>query len=195
MNNLATDRGLLFNSNSRYSDVDNKKIVFLTPKQVFDLDIGFDTSVFKPDELDDLFPFLVDTLENMVRETTLGDVNGSEIALPVENGDCKVFVCIEINGKLCKLQGEEWDVTNNFHGLPVFTQIKTFQRLLMEKQITLDDLAAEDIDNEVYKKLVVNDINGAQLCKEKIEKIREIYEKQCKDKTMTRKRERIINNM
>lgn len=94
MSNLSTDRSLLFNSNSRYNNVDNKKIVFLTPKQVFDLDIGFDTSVFKPDELDDLFPFLVDTLENMVRETTLGDVNGSEIALPVENGDCKVFVCV-----------------------------------------------------------------------------------------------------
>lgn len=186
---------LLYDENSRYNNIDNTKIVFLTPKQVFDLDIGFDTSMFKPDEYDDLFPFLVDTLENMVRETTLGDVNGSDVSLPVENGDCKVFVCIEINGKLCKLQSEEWDVTNNFRGLPTWAQIKTFQRLLMEKQITLEDLAAEDIDNGVYKKLVVNDLNGAQLCKEKIEKIREIYDEQCKDKSMVRKKERIINNM
>lgn len=186
---------LLFDGKSRYNNVDNTKIIFLTPQQVFDLDIGFDNLMFKSDEYNDLFPFLVDTLENMVRETTIGDTNGSEIMFPTENSDCRVYVCIEINGKLCKLQTEEWDVTNNLRGLPVNIQVKTFQRLIAEGQITLEDLAAEDIDNGVYKRLVVNELNGVQLCKNKIDKIREIYEKQCKDKAMVKRKERIINNL
>lgn len=186
---------IFYDINSRYNNIDNTKIVFLTPSQVIELDIGFDDNIFKEDEYDDLFPFLVDTLENMVRETTLGDTNGSEIAMPVENSNSHVFVCIEINGKLCKLQSEEWEITNNLRGLPKWVQIKTFQRLITEKQITLDDLAAEDIDNDVYKKLVVNETIGVQLCQEKIEKIHRIYEEQCKDKALVKKKEHIINNM
>lgn len=186
---------LFYDMNSRYNNVDNTKIVFLTPQQIFDLDIGFNTSMFKSEEYQDLFPFLVDTLENMVRETTIGETNGSEIAFSTENGDCKVYICVEINGKLCKLQREEWEITNNLRGLPLWVQVKTFQRLLREKQITLDDLAAEDIDNDVYKKLVVNDLSGAELCEEKIRKIHQIYAEQCNDKVMVRKKEKIVNNM
>lgn len=188
-NNLFYDR------KSRYNNVDNTKIIFLTPAEVQDLDIGFNMTMFKPDEYYDTFPFLLDTLINMVKETTIGDINGSEVECPVENSDCKVFICVEINGKLCKLQTEEWDVTNNLRGLPVWAQVKTFQRLITEGQIALEDLAAEDIDNDVYKKLVVNDTIGSQLCKEKIEKLQKIYEEQCKDKTLVKKKERILSNM
>ena len=90
---------------------------------------------------DDLFPFLVDSLKEMVKETTVGATNGSDIRFPVDDSDCGVYLCININGKFCKLQSEEWDITNNFKGLPPHIQIKLFQRLISEGQITLDDLA------------------------------------------------------
>lgn len=192
---MEKHQGLLYDPKSRYNDIDNTKIVFLTPKKVDELDIGFNISTFKQDEWEDTFPFLVDTLKNMVRETTIGDINGSEIAIATENSDCKVYICVEINGKLCKLQTEEWDLTNNFRGLPLYVQVKLFQRLLSENQITLEDLAAEDIDNSVYKKLVINDTVGVQLCKEKIEEIDQIYTQQCSDSKMVKMKERIINNM
>lgn len=187
--------GLLYDKNSRYNSIDNTNIVFLTPNQVKDMDIGFDMSMFKPDEYDTLFPFLADTLKEMIKETTLGDKNGSEIQFIVENSDCRVFMCIEINGKLYKLQSEEWDVTNNFHGLPCNTQIKLFQRLIAERKITLDDLAAEDIDTEVYKKLVINDISGVQLCDRKLKEIDNILNIQDKDRQMTKRKERVINSL
>ena len=186
---------LLYDQNSRYNDIDNTKIIFLTPQQVFDLDIGFDKSTFKPDEYNDLFPFLLETLEQMIEETTYGATNGSEIAFPVNESNSKVYFCIEINGKLCKLESEEWDITNNFHGLPVETQIKVFQRLIHEGQITLEDLATEDIDNMVYKKLMVNQLVGPELCKEKTDKLYKIYDEQCKDKKLVRRKEKIINNL
>lgn len=189
------NRPIMYDLKSRYNNIDNTNIIFLTPNQVFDLDIGFDKKVFKEDEYDDLFPFLVDTLKEMIKETTIGDINGSEIECPVENTDCKVFICIEINGKLCKLQSEEWDITNNLRGLPCHIQIKVFQRLITEGQITLDDLAAEDIDNNVYKKLVLNDISGVQLCRDKIAQIDKILEEQSKNKEMMKRKERVISNL
>lgn len=189
------NNGLFYDRKSRYNSVDNTKIIFLTPTEIQDLDIGFNMEMFKSDEYNDIFPFLLDTLTNMVKETTIGDVNGSEIECPVENSDCKVFICIEINGELCKLQTEEWEITNNLRGLPKWAQVKTFQRLITEGQINLNDLAAEDIDNDVYKKLVINDTIGSQLCKEKIEKLQKIYEEQCKDKNFVKKKEQILSNM
>lgn len=189
------NKGLFYDEKSRYNSVDNTKIVFLTPNQIKDMDIGFDISMFKPDEYEVLYPFLVDVLTQMIKETTIGDSNGSEIQLTAENSECKVFICIQINGKLCKLQNEEWDITNNFRGLPCHVQIKLFQRLLMEHQITLDDLAAEDIDTEVYKKLVINDLSGFQIYKKKLKELEEIVEKQSKDKQMIKRKERVINSL
>ena len=180
---------------SRYKDLDNENIVFFTPKQVEEMDIGLDMSQFSSSEMNTLFPFLADTLKEMVKETTIGEKNGDTIKLPVENGDCVAFICVEINGKLCKLQTEEWDVYNNLKGMPINVQVKVFQRLLSEGQITLDDLAAEDIDNSVYKKLVLNDIRGVQLCQEKIALIDKAVKEQKKDKEMTKRREKVINNL
>ena len=74
---------ILFDPNSRYNNIDNKNIIFLTPNQVRELDIGFDLSHFKEDEFDDLFPFLVDSLKEMVKETTIGATNGSDIKFSV----------------------------------------------------------------------------------------------------------------
>ena len=105
-----------------------------------------------------------------------------------------MFICIEINGKLCKLQSEEWDVTDNLFGLPKCTQIKVFQRLISTGQITLDDLAIEDIDNDVYKKLVVNESNGQELYEDKIEFLERIYMMQKFDKKLMKKVNAIIKN-
>lgn len=183
-----------YDEKSRYNDVDNSKIIFLTPNQLEELNIGMDTSIFREDEMEEQFPFLLDSLEQMVKETTLGDVNGSEIELPIENSDTKVFICIEINGKLCKLQSEEWDVTDNLFGMPKCTQIKVFQRLISTGQITLEDLAIEDIDNDVYKKLVVNESNGQELYEDKIEFLERIYMMQKFDKKLMKKVNAIIKN-
>lgn len=183
-----------YDEKSRYNDVDNTKIIFLTPNQLEELNIGMDTSIFREDEMEEQFPFLLDSLEQMVKETTLGDVNGSEIELSVENSDTKVFICIEINGKLCKLQSEEWDITNNLYGMPKHTQIKVFQRLISTGQITLEDLAIEDIDNDVYKKLVVNESNGQELYEDKIEFLERIYMMQKFDKKLMKKVNAIIKN-
>ena len=186
---------ILFDPNSRYNNIDNKNIIFLTPNQVRELDICFDLSHFKQDEFDDLFPFLVDSLKEMVKETTVGATNGSDIRFSVGDSECGVYLCISINGKLCKLQSEEWDITNNFKGLPPHTQIKLFQRLISEGQITLDDLATADIDNTVYKKLVANDLDGVSACTRKIQQLDKILEEQSKNKAMIRRKERVIESL
>lgn len=186
---------ILFDPNSRYNNIDNKNIIFLTPNQVRELDIGFDLSHFKQDEFDDLFPFLVDSLKEMVKETTVGATNGSDIRFSVGDSECGVYLCISINGKLCKLQSEEWDITNNFKGLPPHIQIKLFQRLISEGQITLDDLATADIDNTVYKKLVANDLDGVSACTRKIQQLDKILEEQSKNKAMIRRKERVIESL
>lgn len=185
------NNSIFFDPKSRYNNVDNNNIVFLTPNQVKDFDIGLDLSTFRSDELDDLFPFVVDTLKEMVKETTLGDMNGSEIEYIVENSDCKAYLCIEVNGKLCKLQSEECSGKS----IPTSLQIKIFQRLLSEGQITLDDVACEDIDNEVYKKLVVNEISGVQVCKQKLDKIDSIVKEQQKDKSMTNRKSAVLKSL
>lgn len=186
---------IFFDPKSRYNNIDNKNIIFLTPNQVRELDIGFDISQFKPDEMDDLFPFLVDSIKEMIKETTVGAVNGSEIKFPVGDSDCGVYFCVSINGKLCKLQSEEWDITNNFRGLPPHIQIKLFQRLIAEGQVTLDDLATADIDNTVYKKLVANDLDGVQACTRKIQQIDKIVKEQSKNRAMIRRKERVIKSL
>lgn len=190
------NKPLFYDPKSRYNNINDKKIIFLTPNQLTDLDIGFPVeTTFHPEEYNQQFPIMLDTLKEMVRETTLGERNGSEIAIPIEGSNCRAFICISINGKLCKLQSEEWCVTDNLHGMPIQTQIKVFQRLISEGQITLEDLAAEDIDNSVYKKLVVNELSGALICKEKIEKLDNLWEEQKKDNELSKKLQKVINNM
>lgn len=185
-------KSLFFDPNSRYNNIDETKVVFLTPNHLIDLDIGFPIEEnFKPDEYDSQFPLLLDTLKEMVKETTIGDINGSEIQFPIENSQCVAFICISVNGKLCKLQREEWDMTNNFHGIPIHSQVKVFQRLISEGQITLQDLAAADIDNEVYKKLVVNDLTGVQSCRSKIENLEKIWKEQSKNPDFQRKLQKL----
>ena len=187
------NKSLFYDPNSRYNHVDNTKILFLTPNQLNDLDIGFPIqSTFNQDEYDTQFPILLDTLKEMVKETTLGEINGSEIGIPIEGSTCKTFICISINGKLCKLQSEEWDINDNLHGMPIYAQVKVFQRLISEGQITLQDLAAEDIDNSVYKKLVVNELTGSQMCKEKIEQLDKIWDEQKKNIQLSKKRQKIL---
>lgn len=186
---------ILFDPKSRYNNIDNTNIIFLTPNQVRELDIGFDLSYFKQDEFDDLFPFLVDSLKEMVKETTVGATNGSDIKFPVGESTCGVYFCINVNGKMCKLQSEEWDITNNFKGLPTNTQIKLFQRLIAEGQITLDDLATADIDNDVYKRLVANDLDGVHACTRKIQYLDKVLEEQSKNKAMMKRKERVIESL
>lgn len=190
------NKALFYDEKSRYNNVKPDDFIFLTPAELIDLDIGFPVKeYFQKIEYSTQFPIIFDALKEMIKETTIGAINGSDISIPVENSNCKVYICICINGKMCKLQSEEWDICNNLKGLPVEKQIKTFQRLIMEKQITLEDLACEDIDNSVYKALVVNELEGALICKQKIEHLEEIYKNQLKDKSLLDKRQKILSNI
>lgn len=152
----------MYQDSSRYGTIDSNFCVFVTPKQVAALNIGLNLSDYTGCE-DDVQPFVVDSLVEMAREHILGAKNGGLYRFPVEKASCCVTLCLDINGKLCRLQCEELEWPNPFHGLPLSTQVKTFQRLLNEKQITLDDLAAADIDLEVYKQLCINDAEGEEI--------------------------------
>lgn len=182
---------IFYDKNSRYNNLNNDSIIFLTPLQLRDLDVGVDMSNFHEDEFNRIVPIVVDSLKEMVKETTIGEQNGSSVTYSVENSDCKAYLCIEINGILCKVQSEE--VQSGY--IPLNNQVKLFQRLISEGQITLEDVAAEDVDNDVYKKLVVNDLNGAELCRSKLEKIDYWVSEQSKDDLMNKRKEIVIKSL
>ena len=195
MKTMKNNNSFLFDPKSRYNDIDNTEIVFLTPKQIKKLDIGVDTSIFREDEEDDLFPFLLDSLKEMVKESTMGEDNGSTIAIKVEGSECRAYIVLDINGKMCKLQTEEWDILNNLKGLPIHKQTKVFQRLISQGEITLNDLAAVDIDTEVYKKLVVNDMCGFHVCQEKIAELDRISDEQKNSKKFEKMRKSVMKQL
>lgn len=162
--------------NSRYENVDNTNIVFLTPRKVLGMNIGVENT-WDEDEMDSEFPFLVDVLKEMIKETTVGEENGRYITSQVEKSKAVLCICLKVNNKLVPLQYEELGMVP----LPPLTkenQVKTFQRLLLNKQITLDDLAAADIDDDVYRRLVANDINGTAMMLNKMAELDRIVENQ-----------------
>lgn len=195
MINLNNNHSILYDPNSRYNDIDNTNVIFLTPKQIKKLDIGIDPSMFREDEEDSIFPFLLDSLKEMVKESTMGEDNGSTIAMKVEGSECKAYIALDINGKMCKLQSEEWNLFNNLEGLPIHKQTKVFQRLISQGEITLEDLAAVDIDTSVYKKLVVNDMCGFHVCQEKIAELDRIADEQKNNKRFERMRKSIAKQL
>lgn len=143
---------------------DDNFCVFVTPRQLAELNIGLNLADYKDCE-DDVQPFVVDLIVEMARRHLLGGSSTSPLdspyRLPVEKAaTCCVTFCLDINGKLCRLNRSELEWPNPLRGLPVVNQVKTFQRLLNEKRINLDDLAVADIDLEVYKQLCVNDVDG-----------------------------------
>lgn len=160
----------MYDSESRYHDMDYSFCVFVTPRQVQALGIGFDISDYQGCE-DDVQPFVVDALVEMAREHLLGAKNGSCYRFPVEKAACCVTLCLDINGKLCRLQREELDGQNPLRGVPLANQVKMFQRLLSEQRISLDDLAVADVDLGVYKELCVNSTEGEDKWQEVLIKI------------------------
>ena len=165
----------------KYGNIDESRLIWVTPRFLEELDIGWDMSIYTERDMDTEFPVYLSVLYEMIKETTIGETNGSEVTYPVEGSDLKVYVCVEIRGKLHKLQNEEWDRLGMVKYLPKEVQVKTFQRLIMEHQTTVDELAAEDIDNDVYKKLVVNEMDAPFLRQEKDKKIEDLYRKQISD--------------
>ena len=172
--------GIFEDSNSAYNSSDPDKQVIMTPRQLIDLNIGFPKDAYPEEDWDMPILWRYDDLIEMVRETTLGTHNGSDIALPVENANCTACICLDINGKLCKLHVEEWNMHTPFNGLPVDKQVRVFQRLLSEGQINMDDLAVADIDNNVYKKLTINEVAGSEEFMEKVAVIDKAYNKSLK---------------
>ena len=142
--------------------IDEDFLVFTTPKAVYDLHIGLDLWGYQ-NNADVVQPFVVDGLVEMATEYILGsDHNGHYLRFPVEGANCFVTICLEINGKLCKLQSEELRPAD-FFKLPIKNQVKTFQRLLNEKRITMEDLCNADIDLGVYKQLCINESESYEI--------------------------------
>ena len=133
-------------------------VVFATPKEMVDLDIGYTLDQFPyDDEMDQYFPFDLGTLCQEIRCTTIGINSGEPIAYPIPNSYCEVNLVININGRYYKLNEGEWDVKNFTFAMTPTVQLRVFQRLLNQKQITMDDLAAADIDTNIYKQLMLNE--------------------------------------
>lgn len=138
-------------------EIDESKVVMITPHQIEDLNIGFDMTLFGPLDYDNKFPVFYDAIIYYAKKNLLGESNSKKSSLVhVEGSDCVVGHYIKINKKLFLLREDEDNPTL----IDKDKQIKIFQRLLSEGKITMEDLAAEDIDNDVYKELVVNSITG-----------------------------------
>lgn len=168
-------------------------IIFLTPNQLYGLDIGFPSDVFQQDELDDLFPFELQTLENIAYDTFLGTQIESPFLVNLEGGNAKIGVVVQVGSKACFLAQQECPPSILSGCVPPENQVAIFQRLISEGQLTLDDLAAADIDNNVYKQLVINSIYGAGLCQEKIDQLHSWWEEQQNDPKLTKLAEKIRN--
>lgn len=173
---------------------DYDKIIFLTPSEIDELGVGINTDIlFNKDEKNEQFPILLESLKSIIKNATIGSVGGSDVCIDVENSNCKIHLCISINGKLYMLQNEEIPFSVQIGSIPTCDQIRIFQRLISEHQITLDDLAADDIDTDVYKTLVINDMIGEDICTKKIEYLENMWEEQQKDPTLAQKSKNIIN--
>ena len=131
-------------------------VVFATARELIGLGIGYTKDVFEPFgvDLDEYQPWSVDSLLYSVEAATIGVKPAGEVAYPVEKSDCKVNVVININGKYCKLNQDEWQGSPTLLGeLRLIDQMSIYRRLLMQGQITFEDLAAADIDNNMYHQL------------------------------------------
>ena len=158
-------------------------IVFATPQEIVDLDIGYTLDQFPYDEeeLNQYFPYDLGTLCQEIRYTTIGVVEGEEISYPIPESMCEVNVVINVNGRYCKLNKGEWSGKNLMYPMTPSTQIRVFQRLLNQKQITMHDLEAADIDTNVYKKLMLNEKMGELLYRKKMAMILSWLDRQKED--------------
>ena len=97
-----------------------------------------------------------------------------EFCMPLARSKCKMYAMVEINGKYFKLNSSEMVKHMLFmrDDFPTVLQIPVFQRLLKGKQITLEDLAAADIDNTIYKQLMINQELGEQAYLNKLNELR-----------------------
>lgn len=157
-------------------------VVILSPEELASFDVGCPLmdghEGFYFGGCEDIhWGFVYNAIVDMIVESTVGESDGHDLEFPVCKSNCKVFLCIEINGKLCKVQDSEWDGSKTIGKMPVSVQLRLYQRLLKSGQITLEDLAAEDIDNTIYKRLVINEIEGKKLCEEKLKRLKELWAK------------------
>ena len=66
---------------------------------------------------------MYNAIVDMIAESTVGESDGHDLEFPVCKSNCKVFFCIEINGKLCKVQDSEWDGSKTIGKMPVSVQL------------------------------------------------------------------------
>lgn len=153
---------------SRYRGIDDNFYVFATPLEIREiLKEGFNYKPFKHC-MDVLQPFCIEVLVEIARETMLGTrENGGYLEWRVKGATNVILaMCVEINGKLFKIQSEEYESDNEYLTNSTLTQTKLFQRLIKEKRITVEDLEVADIDIGVYKQILLNNLDPENTNKE-----------------------------
>ena len=80
-----------------------------------------------------------------------------------------------------------WNAWGTQGNLPKSHQLKTFNRLLAMGQIKVEDLAVEDIDDNIYKHLVANSIDAEGIYRRKMKKLNDLYEADIKRRERNRK--------
>ena len=146
-------------------------VVFAMPGEVVSLNIGYMDYDFDV-EMDRYMPFSVNELYNSIMATTIGTPCGVELKVEVPYSLCDVYFVIKIGDKYCKLNTDEWNVYHSYANLEPPAQIKLFQRLLCQGQITLDDLKNAKIHEYVMERLILNSEHGEELMQEKLEVVR-----------------------
>lgn len=157
-------------------------VVFVHPQWLVDLNVGYSAEKFEHMgfDLDSYAPFDILGIYYDIRDNTVG-AGGYPIDFPVPGSDCSVNFVININGKYCRLNYGEWNLDNNYMNLELASQVKIFQRLLNEGQITFHDLEAAKINTDVYKRLVLNDEMGRDLFDDKVSQLKRWVNQQQND--------------
>ena len=157
-----------------FENVDPKKVIFITPQQVIDMNMDYPVEDCYSKELwNKTVPFMYEMLELWARLRFVGGCSGSEIEIElIGDGDISAKVALLINGKVCFLNSSEWDLSNPYENMTKDVQVRTFQRLIAEGQITLEDLEKAGVDTQVYKTLYANTLCG----KERYERIKKFID-------------------
>lgn len=102
-----------------------------------------------------------ENLRAQIIASTTGNNTHEEYTWEFQGCDTiKIKPCIEINGKFIPLNDNEFDIFRLAVGVPQELQIEILQRLLLEKQVTWEDIENMNLYPDVYKVLVNNRKTG-----------------------------------
>ena len=163
--------------------------VIATVQELVDLNIGYTEESMKAAGLylDEYQPWPTVELIKYISSITVGVDDDEEMMYPVDKSDCVVNVVIQINGKYYKLNANEWTRAIALTGkLKIADQFPIYRRLLYQKQLTLQDLAAADIDNNLYLQLCKSEETPDEMWTVRMNTLQKWVERQFTDKKIRR---------